>query len=257
MKNIIFAVLSLLAATSCTKYNITGSSDLQDVEGRMLFLKSFADEKLINIDSCDVIHGKFKFSGNLDSVRIVMLCMEDAAIMPVVLEDGQIDISINAQKQECSGTPLNDTLRVFNNAYKQILAKQEELPHLQSQAIMNGEDMEVVNRHLAMKQQELYVEEEKLITDFITNNFDNCLGPYVFQLATDSYEYPILTPWIDALMMKATDTFKNNASVAEYMSAAKENQDIMTGMTDSQNEMLEQPQMPTPPTPNELAKPQE
>ncbi|MBQ0074877.1 MAG: DUF4369 domain-containing protein [Prevotella sp.] len=258
MKNIFLVIMAVLMTASCTKYDITGSTDLHDVDGRMMFLMSFTDGKLQNIDSCDVVHGKFKFSGPLDSVSVVMLSMNDATVLPVVLEDGKIEIIVNAQTQECKGTPLNDTLTIFNNRYRQLISQMQDLSHQQSQAIMNGEDMDIVNQRLAIKEQELIMQEDKLISAFIADNFDNCLGPYVFQMATGSYEYPMLTPWIEALMSKATDAFKKNAYVAEYMEMAKRNQDIMTGVVDAEPQLPQQPILPTEgPTPNELAQPAE
>lgn len=255
MKNYLLALFAVIAATSCSKYSITGSSDLQDVDGRMLFLKTVRGDELLNMDSCDVVHGKFKFHGALDSVRVVALYMDNMPVIPVVLEDGEITVTLNSQKQICKGTPLNDTLAVFNEKYQQLIYQMQELSHEQSQAIMNGEDMDEVNARLAQKEQELLMQEDKLITTFIQENFDNCLGPYVFEMATSSYQYPTLTPWIEALMTKATDGFKNAPYVKEYMKIAHENQNIMTGVTEVPPPPVQQAPMPQGPTPNELAKP--
>lgn len=256
MKNYIFAMFAMIVATSCTKYSITGSSDLQEVDGRMLYLKALLADEVRNIDSCDVVHGKFKFSGALDSVQVVTLCIDNTPVMPVVLEDGSISIEMNMQRQLCQGTPLNDTLSSFNTKYQMLVAELEDLTHQHDQAIMNGEDMEAVNRRLMQREQQLLESEDKLVSGFIADNFDNCLGPYVFQLATGAYEYPVLTPWIEALMSKATETFKNSAYVKEYMEAAKHNQDIMVGVADAQPQLPQQP-LQQGPTPNELAQPGE
>lgn len=254
MKNILLSIMAVLATASCTKYNITGSTVMDDIDGRMLYLVSFANDKMENIDSCDVVHGKFKFSGPLDSTHVVMLSINNDVILPVVLEDGNIEITLNAQKQEAKGTPLNDTLAIFNNRYNQLISQMQDLQHQHDKAIMDGEDMNIVNRRLAEAEQRLLMEEDRLVSSFITENFDNCLGPYVFQLATGNYEFPVLTPWIEALMTKATDTFKNSPYVSEYMRMAKHNQDIMTGVA-------EEPVAPAPqasvPTPNELATAEE
>lgn len=253
MKNYLLVILAVLTATSCTKYSIAGSSDIQDVDGRMLYLRSFTEDAVHNIDSCDVVHGKFKFSGALDSVRVVMLGFDDLAVIPVVLEDGEIEVTLNSQRQECKGTPLNDTLTSFTKRYSEIVMQMEDLQHVQNQAIMNGEDMNVVNQKLMAKQQLLLAQEDKLVNDFIAANFDNCLGPYVFQMATQDYQYPVLAPWIEALMTKATDTFKNAPYVKDYMNAAKHNQDIMTGVAEEQPE-IQNPPLPDAPTPNEMAQ---
>lgn len=257
MKNLYFLLLAALVATSCTKYNISGSSDLNGVDGRMLYLKAIAEDKIQNIDSCDVVHGKFEFSGALDSIRVVMLCTENEGIMPVVLEDGKIEVTLNSGVQECKGTPLNDSLSLFNNRYRQIVMQLEDLTHQQNRAIMDGEDMDVVNAKLMQKQRELMMQEDRLISSFIAENFENCLGPYVFQLATEAYEYPVLAPWIEALMSKATDTFKNNRYVADYLEAAKHNQDIMTGVVDVPQQIPNNSMAADVPTPNQLAEPGE
>ena len=85
---------------------------------------------------------------------------------------------------------------------------------------------------------------------------------HTFEIATSGYQYPILTPWIDALMTQASETFKNSPYVKEYMQLAKQNQDIMTGVAEAPQSMpplppLSQQGQPAPPTPNEMAKPQE
>lgn len=226
----ILTTLTGMVMTSCTKYNIQGSSDIQDADGRMLYLKYIADGEIVSMDSCDVVHGSFKFSGPVDSVRVVTLCIDDQPVMPIVLENGDITVEMNNLRQNCSGTPLNDTLNMFNTRYRKITRQIDELSHQQSQAVMNGENIDSVNKRLAIEEERLMIQEDKLVTTFITENFDNCLGPYIFQIATGGYEYPILTAWIEALMTKATETFKNDPYVKEYMDAANHNRNIMTGM---------------------------
>lgn len=248
IRTLLFYLTSLLGLTlvSCTKYNIQGTSDVDGVDGRMLYLKEMADGEVKSLDSCDVVHGKFCFSGSLDSVRVVMLCIEDQPIMPVVLEDGDITVTLNGQGQHCNGTVLNDTLDAFNLRYRQLIADLADLQHQQNQAIMNGDDMEAVNRRLSAENQRLLMKEDKMVTNFITENFDNCLGPYVFQMATSNYEAPMLTPWIEALMTKATAKFKNDSYVKEYLEKAKYNQDIMTGMSPDQAPAPGADQAPAP-----------
>ncbi len=251
------SVMALSAMASCTKYNIIGSSDLSYVDGRMLFLRPLSADGPKGIDSCDVVHGKFKFNGHLDSVQVVMLCLDNDAVIPVVLEDGQISVEVNTQKQVATGTPLNDSLTAFNTRYHQLILQMQDLQHQENQAYMNAEDMSEVNVRLAKAQQQLLMQEDRLVSTFIADNFDNCLGPYVFLLATQSYQYPVLMPWIEALMTKATPTFKNNPLVAEYMRMAQHNQDVMSGVADVPSQTMSQPSLDDGPTPAEMGTPQE
>lgn len=229
VSNVLYALLAICSMASCTKYDIIGFSDLQGVDGRMLYLRTLTGETPQGLDSCDVVHGKFRFTGSLDSVQVVMLCMDNNAVIPIVMENGKITVEMNEQRQVCTGTPLNDTLTAFTNRYRQLALQMSELEHMQNQAYLNAEDMDEVNERIAAKHQQLLMKEDKLVSGFIADNFDNCLGPYVFLMATQTYQYPMLTPWIEALMSKATDTFKNNPAIKEYMEAAQHNQDVMSG----------------------------
>ena len=149
MNKIIYALLTLAALTSCANsYNIQGSSDVQMLDGRMLYLKVFKNSDLKNVDSCDVVHGKFQFTGTVDSTRMATLFMDDESIMPVVIERGEINIKIDNSQQKVSGTPLNDKLTAFLDEYNQLQRKMEDLGHKQSQAIMDGEDENVTNARL-------------------------------------------------------------------------------------------------------------
>ena len=218
----LFALFTLLAFTSCAKtYNIQGSSSVPTLDGRMLFLKAYDGSGFKNIDSCDIVHGEFNFNGALDSTKIAVLFMDDEGIMPIVLESGEIMINIGDAKQTVSGTPLNEKLFSFIEKYKQLESEYSELGHLQSQAIMDGKDLNAVNLHLAEKAGKISEREDKLVTSFIVENFDNVLGPGV--------------PY-----------------VSEYYRKAQQNQAIMNGtampgdVTAPVNDV---------PTPNELASP--
>ncbi len=253
----------LLCAAICfascsTAYNIKGTSDVQNLDGHMLYLKTIVDDKIKNLDSCDVVHGQFSFSGTIDTVMIASLVVNDESIMPLVIEEGEINIKFNTAQQTSSGTPLNDTLSSFIERYNQITNQIADLQHQHDKAIMDGEDMMSVTKNIQYKYEQLNAEYDKCITSFIEENFDNILGPFVFQMATGTMEIPLTNAWIDALMSKATDKFKNDKYVKEFMDAAKRNQDIITGMDEPTPQMPEtaMPDADTP-TPNELAKPAE
>jgi len=230
LSTLLYYSIIAVCLTACSQYSIVGSSDLSDIDGRTLYLKTIGIDSLTTVDSCSVVHGKFKFSGSLDSTRIVTLCIDNTPILPVVLEEGEVRVTLNDQKQESTGTPLNDSLTAFNKRYEALLSQFEDLEHTQNQGYMNGENMDSVNVILATRQRQLLMKEDELVTSFISANFDNCLGPYIFQLATSNYRYPVLVPWIEALMTKASQKFKDAPYVKEYMGVAKQNQDIMTGV---------------------------
>ena len=267
MKRRIYALLAVLALTSCAhSYNIAGTSNVSTLDGRMLYLKVLKDNDFKSIDSCDVVHGQFRFNGAYDTVRMANIFMDDESVLPVVIESGDITVKIDNTQQTVSGTPLNDELFKFFNKYNQLKNQEAELVHTHDRAIMDGSNMDAVNAKLSAEADRLSAEEDKLVTSFVTENFDNVLGPGVFFMVTIGYRYPELTPWIEDIMSKATDKFKNDPYVKDYYKKAQENQAIMNGMHDAAvppAAAVAAPPAPgtvpdaaTPaPTPNELAQP--
>lgn len=265
-------VTALLVMTSCTKYSISGSSELQNVDGRMLYLKylPIAEDNPVSIDSCDVVHGKFKFSGALDSVRVVVLCLDNNPIVPVVLEDGEVSVNLNDQYMSCKGTALNDSLTALRVRLKQLEAqaadKVKAINDNFYKAYTQGEVDENTKTQVEIEEQKVNMEynmaQEQICTSFIERNFDNCLGSYVFQMLTP-YERPIMEPWIEALLIKATETFKNDPYVSYYVETARRNErDEINGMLNNSKASMPavtpnpnmNPQLGgTPPTPAEMA----
>lgn len=261
MNKIILYILLAVMFTSCARtYNIQGTSNVSTLDGRMLYLKVLKNNEFKCIDSCDVVHGQFRFAGTFDSVCMANIFMDDESVMPLVLEDGNIAIKINNTQQTVSGTPLNDELFKFFNKYNQLNNQKAELVHTHDRAIMDGNDMDEVNARLEAEAHRLSCQEDDLVTSFVTDNFDNVLGPGVFFMVTVGYRYPELTPWIEDIMSKATDKFKNDAYVKDYYEKAQENQAIMNGMKDAPEAAAPASGTQghdTAPTPNELAKPAE
>ena len=84
------------------------------------------------------------------------------------------------------------------------------------------------------------------------DNFDNVLGPGVFFMITANHRYPELSPWIEDIMSKATEKFKNDPYVRDYYRKAQQNQAIMNGTASPDHMAVPMTECPTP---NEMAQP--
>lgn len=234
MNRVFYALMSVLAFTSCaTSYNIKGSSNVATLDGHKLYLKIVADEELKDIDSCDVVHGQFAFSGTIDSTRMANIYMDQMSLLPLVLEAGDIVVQLDNTQQSISGTPLNDKLNTFMRSFGQLQSESADLVHKHDQAIMDGSDMDVVTRQLIAQDEKIARQMDELMTQFVTENFDNVLGPGIFMMVTSGYEVPMFTPWIEDILSKASEQFKNDPYVKSYCEAAQHNQQVMNGMADT------------------------
>ena len=251
----------MAALTSCMgSYDVQGSSNISTLDGRKLYLKVLKNNEFQNIDSCDVLHGQFRFHGTLDSVRLANIFMENEQLMPIVLERGTINVKVDDTQMEASGTELNEKLFAFLKEYNKVLGAQADLVHRHDQAIMEGADMNMVVRQLQDEDLRLTGVQDSLVTAFVRENYDNVLGPGVFFLVTIGYEYPMATPWIEDIMSRATDNFKNDPYVKDFYAKAQQNEQIMNGLRDTPGQQPAYTPLPSAPataapTPNELASP--
>lgn len=260
MNKICYVIIGLLTLTSCANtFNIAGTTSVSTLDGQKLYLKVLKDSMMKNIDSCDVVHGQFQFAGSIDSVRVANIIFDNSGSIPVVLEDGSIQVKIDNTQETVSGTPLNDKLTKFRRRFTQLMNQSADLVHQHDQAIMNGKNMEAVNAQLTAQSASINQKMDKLVTSFVVENFDNVLGPYIFiTVCMNRYEVPMLDAWVEDIMSRATDQFKNDPQVKEYYQAAQDNQAIMNGTKVPVQAQQPHVQVAPPqdgPTPNEMAAP--
>jgi len=207
-------MLAPIVLCGCAEqFNIEGTSSVPSLDGSKLYLQAVKGEQMVSIDSCEVVHGEFRFAGLLDTVRMASITVGDSHLMPLVLEEGKITVGISQPTMKLGGTPMNDQLYDFMTKHTQIENSMNELGHRENQMLLDGIDEQ----------------EDSLVTNFICDNFDNVLGPGIFMMLTSGYRYPILTPQIEQIMSKATESFKQDAYVREYMRMARENEARLMG----------------------------
>ena len=234
MNKILYLIALVLTLSSCAKsYNVKGVSSVSALDGSKLYLKAVKNGEMKTIDSCDVVHGEFHFTGLLDTICMASLYMDDESIMPLVLEEGNIVIKIGDATQGVSGTPMNDSLYQFIDRHSQLSNSMTELTHRQSQMLLDGIDEDTIDEQLSTEAAQIAKEEDQLVTGFIVRNFDNVLGPGIFMMVTSQYRYPMLTPQIEDIMSKATAKFKNDPYVRDYYQTAQENEARMNGLSDT------------------------
>lgn len=229
MRKIVYSLLVAAALSSCaSQYSIEGQTSSSDFEGKRIILKAVTSDGMTNLDSCEVIHGNFKMSGCCDSICMAELFLDDTPIMPLLLESKDLKVSINDTIMRVEGTELNNQLYDFLYKKRELEMQANELPRIQSRMIMDGKEEDEINYYLNAQLQQLNTSYDQLVMEYITRNFDNMLGVGVFMLHTQG-SVPVINAQIEDIMSKATETFKNNDYVKDYMKKAEENQRNMYG----------------------------
>lgn len=218
----LLSVVCCLLLSCRSQYAVKGSSNVDELEGKMLTLKVYVDGEMRSIDSTRVVHGKFSFGGGMDSTMLANIFMGDLSLRPIVLEEGEVSLNIGETQQVATGTPLNDTLSNFIQRKTQIDARMAELLHLESQMIMNGSDYDEVEYELSRQSRQLETENDRLVVRFIRDNYNNVLGPGVFMILTSGLPRPILSPQIEEILVDAPPYFLGHPYVRKYIEDAKQ-----------------------------------
>lgn len=226
-------ILSCVCAlfTSCAEQcNIAGNSSVGSLDGQMLYLRVSNDGVTpVSIDSCEVIHGRFNFYFDMDSVRVAQLCMRGENVMPVVLEGGNLRVQVDHSGQRVSGGPFNDRLYRFIQRKNRLENEQWELDLKCLRMMREGRSSEDINNTIGPKARRLAKKVENLETDFIMDNYDNPLGTGAFMLLFSQYPLPIMTDQIRRIVNRAPESFMRDPFVNSYVRRARLNAKIAAG----------------------------
>jgi hypothetical protein len=234
------SVLFLLPLfTSCDhQYKIEGITSVHGLDGKMVVVKSGLNDEWIPLHSAEVVHGKFHIEGKADSAVMAALFVDNENIMPVVLEKGNIKISITQAQISAKGTVLNDALYGFFSKRDAIEARIEELEYREYQMLFGGGDFDAVYSQLNKEYKQLTKELDTCVKGFIANNYGNVLGLNVFLMLCATQPYPVMTPQMESILKDAPPSFKCHPTIKEFISKAKENR-----FTIPNHQQTEQPQL--------------
>lgn len=231
MYKLYFFLFFVVLCSSCSKkYKIEGMSSVSMLDGKMLFVKVREGDRLVAIDSAEVVHGAFKMKGNVDSAALALLYMDDNRIMPFVLEQGNISIQIDNVRTQIKGTPLNDCFNEFIMRQNSLDDQTADVEYEESRMIMDGTYATHEQDRIAQRREDLFNERNELVKNFIQNNYHNVLGSGVFILIVNNMPFPFLTPVMEEIIDRAPDSFRNNPLIKEYVLSARRNMEKMRAM---------------------------
>lgn len=220
-------IVVLMLASCSETYKIEGSTTLDAFEGETLYLKVQDGANREAIDSCTVHHGFFTFKGKRDSVEMAFIYYNEQNVMPVMLDGGNIQVELSETVHTAKGSAMNDSLFAFIDRKALIDQQIAQLPAQLSRRIMEGEDIDLVQRDLARENMLLSEEADREIVAFIKHNIANAMGLGMFQLVTSDLPYPVLTPEVEEIFATASGWFMENAYVREYNQVAENNMLLM------------------------------
>ena len=223
MPKLFFLLLSSIMFFSCGQsYKLNGTSSVSLLDGKMLFIKISQNGERINIDSAEIVHGSFKMGGHIDSSVMASLYMDDRLIMPFVMEKGNIKVSIDNSGVDITGTPLNDKFNKFVLEQNLLNDRADEVERLESRMIMDGHNYEDIQVEINKQRQDLSDDMNKLVKEFISENYENILGCGTFSLLCSDMINPMSSPLVQEIYKEAPQSFKINPYVKKLFNGCEE-----------------------------------
>ena len=224
----VMLVVLLTAFSACSStYQITGNSDITTLDGKILSLRTLQDGHWVEGDSAEVVHGLFSMNGKADTTRMVTIYFDNQGILPIILENGDISVSISNQTMRAGGTPLNDALYDFIRVRNSMERQLGILNSREARLIMEGANPDFIHMQIQQEIDSINRQMNAFARSFISDNFNNILGTSVFMMMCSTLPYPILTDEIEAILNSAPESFLNQEWVKDFISKAKENQQLI------------------------------
>lgn len=226
LKYSLFAALVPLLASCLGKYSLKGSTD-GFFNGEQAYIKVDSGGVWHTVDSCDILHGCFEMSGEVDAPFLTSLFIGEEAIMPVIIESGDIVVNLSMRDANVSGTNLNDQLSRFIEDKDVFERRIMEIERRETALILDGHTAESaaaeVREAIAAVGDSMNLFVEKTIRD----HYNTVLGPCIFQLLCSAMPYPLMTKQVEGILADAPQSFKDNHFVKMFVAAAEENMQRM------------------------------
>lgn len=203
-------IMGIITCCSCSsEYKIDGSSSISGLDGQKLYLRLTTDGETRNVclDSCEVIHGCFNFSGAVDSVAMVELYMGSYPMMPVVIENGNLFVQMDNVLQTVSGGPLNDRLNDFLTKHTRLENDLWDLDRRARYMIYEGKSAEDIIISIDPLRRDIVKKMQKLEVEFVKANYDNPLGPGYFIRMFNSEPHDTSDEMVLDIVSNATPAF--------------------------------------------------
>lgn len=231
MKKLLYILFTIAICSSCAEqYNIAGNSNVSCLDGRMLYLRISSNndnvrhstQQIVSVclDSCKVIHGRFNFEGDVDSAMMAMIYTGNQCVMPLVLENGNLNIQVDNATQRVSGGPLNDKLYNFFKKRSRLDNELWEVQQLTMRMMREGFSPIEIQKKVGKKTEKLNKKTEDLETRFVMENYNNVLGPGFFRLLCSQFPIPVMTDQIQQIVSSAPSHFLNDPYVKNYIRQA-------------------------------------
>lgn len=187
MKKLIYCFIAIAVLVGCqnkpesapNSFKISG--EMQGGDGSVLYLQKYDNGKFVNVDSSNVDHEKFEFSGVLDVPQRYFFSQKgNDAKMSFFIEPGELTLTGNIEnlrETQVSGSSLETEYQAFEESLSAFSDKQQDAITLYWAADSAGDD---AAKEAARNQVDAVEEEKKeYVRTYIKENGNSHVSAYL------------------------------------------------------------------------------
>ncbi len=191
MKQLLFVALLAISFVACQQKEYSINGTIEGVEEGQAILSKIENGRPVNIDTTQIVAGKFTFTGSEEVPQVYLVFVDDIKT-PIMFFGENANINIEVADKEkitdavISGSPTNDVFTAFVNELPGR-ARLEELQSEFQKAMMTNEKETM--EALKAEANELIEEQKAYFIKFVKENTSNVVGAYLANQAARDLDF--------------------------------------------------------------------
>lgn len=211
--------LFFLLFSSCggNGFVVEGTVTGIDLDGDTLTLKRYTGDVLADVSDAVVGDGEFEFEGVADEPYVAGLFFGEVLVMPLIIENGDIEVEITDNWALAKGTELNDAFNTYLQSISSFNYEIANVSRLEARMIMDGVNPDSAKVFMEESFEKSYESMKAYIAGFVQEHYEDILGPFAFKQWFGQMYYPMSDTLFKRIIDEAPPVFRNNAEVKAMM----------------------------------------
>ena len=175
-------IIATIALVSCNKSTFNVNVELQNAEGKMVYLKKMLDKEFVLIDSAVMQDNKTNFiveSGNIADYYSINI---EGVRYPINFFSENNDMSIAGDLKDnknisVTGSKAQELIKEYNNENKKFYNQLRELGKQYSEVSLENNQAEL--ERIENEYNQVEKNQNNYISLFLTKNSNNFIAPYI------------------------------------------------------------------------------
>ena len=203
-------IIATIALVSCNKSTFNVNVELQNAEGKMVYLKKMLDKEFVLIDSAVMQDNKTNFiveSGNIADYYSISI---EGAKYPINFFSENNNMSITGDVKDnknisVTGSNAQELIKEYNNENKKFYNQLRELGQQFREVSQRGDQAEL--ERIENEYNQVEKNQNNYISLFLTKNSNNFIAPYILYNNRYNYELNELEDYVNNFNIKIESEF--------------------------------------------------